>query len=138
MLVRDAYAAAEAVRRRELSATELIDEALVQIEPVTADLIRAGEGKTARKYLDALHERAAYTWCHLCYPANLTGQPAISLPTGFGDDGLPVGPRIMGRRFDETTLLAVPAAFERLAPWGGQVPPLRRESDGSTTQTAGQ
>jgi Asp-tRNA(Asn)/Glu-tRNA(Gln) amidotransferase A subunit family amidase len=119
MLVRDAYAAAEAVRRRELSATELVDEALVQIEPVTADLIRAGEGKTAREYLDAL-------------------QPAISLPTGFGDDDLPVGLQIMGRRFDETTLLAVAAAFERLAPWAGQVPPLRRESDRSTTRTAGQ
>jgi Asp-tRNA(Asn)/Glu-tRNA(Gln) amidotransferase A subunit family amidase len=160
----------------------LLERSPSLIEPVTADLIRAGEGKTAREYLDALHERAAYTrawleffeefdllitpmmqmtafpigvlgpgevdgvpvdpffddWCHLCYPANLTGQPAISLPTGFGDDGLPIGLQIMGRRFDETTLLAVAAAFERLAPWAGQVPPLGRESDRSTTQTAGQ
>jgi Asp-tRNA(Asn)/Glu-tRNA(Gln) amidotransferase A subunit family amidase len=32
-------------------------------------------------------------WCSLMLPANLTGQPAISIPMGFGDDGLPVGCR---------------------------------------------
>ena len=57
-------------------------------------------------------------WCHLCYPANLTGQPAISLPIGFGDDGLPVGLQIIGRRFEETTLLSFAAACERLPLFG--------------------
>jgi Asp-tRNA(Asn)/Glu-tRNA(Gln) amidotransferase A subunit family amidase len=63
-------------------------------------------------------------WCHLCYPANLTGLPAISLPNGVGDDGLPVGLQIMGPRFGEPTLLAAAAAWERLAPWADAVPPL--------------
>ena len=57
-------------------------------------------------------------WCHLCYPPNLTGQPAISLPIGFGDDGLPVGLQVIGRRFEETTLLSFAAACERLPLFG--------------------
>jgi Asp-tRNA(Asn)/Glu-tRNA(Gln) amidotransferase A subunit family amidase len=56
-------------------------------------------------------------WCSLMLPANLTGQPAISVPMGFGDDGLPVGLQVMGRRFDDATVIALAAAFERAAPW---------------------
>jgi Asp-tRNA(Asn)/Glu-tRNA(Gln) amidotransferase A subunit family amidase len=63
-------------------------------------------------------------WCHLCYPANLTGQPAISLPNGLGDDGLPVAIQLTGRRFDEETVLRAAAAWERLAPWADAAPPV--------------
>jgi Asp-tRNA(Asn)/Glu-tRNA(Gln) amidotransferase A subunit family amidase len=56
-------------------------------------------------------------WCSLMLPANLTGQPAISIPMGFGDDGLPVGLQVMGRRYDDATVMALAAAFERAAPW---------------------
>ena len=38
-------------------------------------------------------------WCTFCLPANLTGQPVDLGPAGFGDDGLPVGLQIIGRRF---------------------------------------
>jgi Asp-tRNA(Asn)/Glu-tRNA(Gln) amidotransferase A subunit family amidase len=62
-------------------------------------------------------------WCTLVLPANLTGQPAISLPMGFGDDGLPAGLQIMGRRFDDATVLTLAAAFERAAPWKDHTPP---------------
>jgi Asp-tRNA(Asn)/Glu-tRNA(Gln) amidotransferase A subunit family amidase len=55
-------------------------------------------------------------WCSLMLPANLTGQPAISIPMGFGDDGLPVGLQVMGRRFDDATVLTLAAAFEQAAP----------------------
>jgi aspartyl-tRNA(Asn)/glutamyl-tRNA(Gln) amidotransferase subunit A len=63
-------------------------------------------------------------WCSLVLPANLTGQPAISIPMGFGDDGLPVGMQVMGRRFDDATVLRLAAAFERAAPWTDWRPPL--------------
>jgi Asp-tRNA(Asn)/Glu-tRNA(Gln) amidotransferase A subunit family amidase len=56
-------------------------------------------------------------WCNLCYPANLAHQPAISVPCGFGADGLPVGLQITGRRFDDARVLAAAAAWERVAPW---------------------
>ncbi|MFT7621615.1 MAG: aspartyl-tRNA(Asn)/glutamyl-tRNA(Gln) amidotransferase subunit A [Myxococcota bacterium] len=46
--------------------------------------------------------------------ANLAGIPAISVPCGKGDDGLPVGLQLMGRSFDERMVLRVAAAHERL------------------------
>lgn len=46
-------------------------------------------------------------------PLDATGHPAISVPAGFVD-GLPVGMMIMGKRFDDATVLKVAAAFEAL------------------------
>ena len=67
-------------------------------------------------------------WCSLVLPANLTGQPAISVPMGFGDGGLPVGLQVMGRRFDDATVLRLAAAYERVAPWWQYSPPAAGES----------
>jgi aspartyl-tRNA(Asn)/glutamyl-tRNA(Gln) amidotransferase subunit A len=63
-------------------------------------------------------------WCNLCYPANITNQPAISVPAGFGADGLPVGLQITGRRFEDARVLAAAAAWESLAPWHPGRPPI--------------
>jgi Asp-tRNA(Asn)/Glu-tRNA(Gln) amidotransferase A subunit family amidase len=54
-------------------------------------------------------------WCTLCIPANLTGQPAASVPIGTDEDGLPIGLQIIGRRWEDLTVLAAAAAVERLA-----------------------
>jgi len=43
---------------------------------------------------------------------DLTGQPAISLPCGLTEEGLPVGLQLVGRRFDERTVLRAAHAFE--------------------------
>jgi aspartyl-tRNA(Asn)/glutamyl-tRNA(Gln) amidotransferase subunit A len=45
---------------------------------------------------------------------SLTGLPALSVPCGFDDAGLPIGMQIIGRPYAEATLLAVAAAFQRL------------------------
>lgn len=63
-------------------------------------------------------------WMPFTYPFNITGQPAASLPCGWTDDGLPVGLQIIGRRFDDVTVLRAAAAFERVLPWAGRRPPL--------------
>ena len=60
-------------------------------------------------------------WC-LTYPINFTGHPAASIPAGFTDNGLPVGLQIIGRRFDDETVLAASGAFERERPWHGEYP----------------
>ena len=52
--------------------------------------------------------------------ANLTGLPALSLPCGRDDHGLPVGLQLVGRAFDEQTLLGLGAMLER------ELPPLVR------------
>ena len=54
---------------------------------------------------------------------NLTGQPAASVPCGFTRAGLPIGLQVVGRRFDDATVLRVSAALEALHPWAAARPP---------------
>ena len=56
-------------------------------------------------------------WCALALPANLTGCPATAVPTGLDEDGLPLGMQVMGQRAADALVLAVAAAYERLAPF---------------------
>jgi aspartyl-tRNA(Asn)/glutamyl-tRNA(Gln) amidotransferase subunit A len=65
-----------------------------------------------------------YAWIPFTYPFNMTGQPASSVPCGFTKDGLPIGLQIVGRRFDDVTVLRASAAFERARPWAQHRPPL--------------
>jgi amidase len=56
------------------------------------------------------------------YPFNISGQPALSLPLGWSNDGLPIGVQIVGLPFAETTILALAAEIERAAPWRSKYP----------------
>ena len=55
--------------------------------------------------------------------ANLAGLPGISVPCGFAKEGVPIGFQLMGRMFDEATLLRVADAYERRTDWHRQSPP---------------
>lgn len=57
-------------------------------------------------------------------PANLAGLPAISIPCGFSKEGLPIGIQIIGKPFDEATVLRVASRFEQLTPYHTQLPKL--------------
>ncbi len=46
-------------------------------------------------------------------PASLAGLPAISLPSGFSREGLPLGVQILGPRFGEENVFAAAGALER-------------------------
>ncbi len=56
-------------------------------------------------------------------PFNLTGLPAISLPCGLTESGLPIGLQIAGLAFDEAGILAVARAYEAASDWQGRRPP---------------
>jgi Asp-tRNA(Asn)/Glu-tRNA(Gln) amidotransferase A subunit family amidase len=59
----------------------------------------------------------------LCYPFNYSGQPAISVPAGWTESGLPVGLQIVGRRLEDALVLRAAAAFEQRRPWAARRPP---------------
>ena len=55
---------------------------------------------------------------------NLTGHPALAVPNGMSSGGLPLSLQIVGRFWDEKTVLRVGAAFERATDWHTRRPPL--------------
>ena len=57
-------------------------------------------------------------------PFNLSGHPSCSVPCGFTDGGLPIGMQIVGRPFDEATVLRAADAFQRLTDFHGRHPVL--------------
>ena len=57
-------------------------------------------------------------------PWNLTGSPALSLPYGMSTSGLPIGVQLVGRHFDETTVLRAALALEESSEIRGLRPPL--------------
>jgi aspartyl-tRNA(Asn)/glutamyl-tRNA(Gln) amidotransferase subunit A len=68
--------------------------------PSTFGGVRAGAGNNGK----------------LTFPANLHGNPAISIPAGFVD-GLPVGLQVVSRHFTEQLLLEIALHVERNRPW---------------------
>lgn len=57
-------------------------------------------------------------------PFNLTGHPALAVPAGFDAAGLPLSLQLVGRRFDEATLLRIGHAYETACHWSRARPPL--------------
>jgi len=57
--------------------------------------------------------------------ASLAGIPAISIPCGFSQHGLPIGLQIMGRPFEEETVLRVARAYELVTNWRKKRPTIR-------------
>ena len=57
-------------------------------------------------------------------PVNLAGLPAISLPCGFTQDGLPIGLQVITKAFDEETLLRLAYAFEQNTDWHKRKPKM--------------
>ncbi len=56
--------------------------------------------------------------------ANMSGQPAISLPLHWTPEGLPVGVQLIGRYADEATLFRLAAQLEAACPWRSRIPPV--------------
>ena len=59
-----------------------------------------------------------------CRPFDVWGIPAISVPCGFSNAGLPIGLMIAGPRFSEGRVLALAHAYEQATEWHLRKPPL--------------
>ncbi len=67
-------------------------------------------------------EVSSGAWSPYTHIFNLSGHPAASIPCGWSRDGLPIGMQIIGKRFDEVTVLQVSKTFEEIAPWQDKRP----------------
>jgi amidase len=105
------------------NAAREIVQALIPFDAVLTPTLahpapRIGELPSSR---DAYVEEAL-AWLPFTFPFNSTGQPACSVPNGFSEAGLPIGLQIVGRPYDEPTVVALAAAFEEARPWSHQRP----------------
>ncbi|QBF30819.1 amidase [Thalassococcus sp. S3] len=73
-------------------------------------------GITAQEYYDHLFALFPY-----CAQFNMTGQPALSVPMGLVD-GLPTGAQLVGRMYDEASILQLAGQLEEARPWAGRRP----------------
>ena len=98
---------------------------MVEMEPLYARFdafVTAGMGEAPR--LTDYRSVSFWQKPSLLTAWNVTGQPVLSLPNGFGRNGLPLGMQIVGRPFGETTILRVGHAYESATEWHTRRPPL--------------
>jgi len=62
------------------------------------------------------------TWHAFALPFNISWNPAASIPCGWNKEGLPIGMQIVGKLWDESTVLQVSKAFEEISPWQNKKP----------------
>ena len=63
-------------------------------------------------------------WTAYQYPFNLHGHPALTIPWGFGTDGLPTALQIVGPWGSETDILRLGGMLEQARPWAQHRPPV--------------
>jgi amidase len=86
-------------------------------EPAVPAGVMEGRGATATYFWES-------GWVPFTVLWNVSGQPAASVPAGFSSQGLPLAVQIVGRPYDESTLLSLAAQIEAERPWSDRLPPV--------------
>ncbi len=95
------------IRQDFLNAFEKVDALLTPVAPTPAFALGEKVNDPLQMYLSDI-----YT-----IPVNLAGTCAMSLPCGFSAKGLPIGLQLIGKPFDEATILSTAFAFEQATEW---------------------
>lgn len=101
---------------------ELFAQVDVLVSPTTAIPAPPAGAKRVNSGEHSILVRPALT--RFTRLANVTGLPAITVPCGFDEAGLPIGLQIIARAFDESTVLRVAHAYERATNWSARRPPI--------------
>ena len=104
------YLRAQRVRAR------LLREVNAILEKVDA-LIFPGQAAPAVRFEDVPMKSVMPTSGRFTAPWNLLGLPAVVVPCGVSADGMPVSIQIVGRAFDDATVLRIARAYERATEW---------------------
>lgn len=88
-------------------------------EPITAPPILATEVEIGERTVGTVGALTQYT-----RPYNISGTPAISVPCGFSQAGMPIGLQLAGRAFDEVAVLRAAHAYEQATGWHTRRPPV--------------
>jgi aspartyl-tRNA(Asn)/glutamyl-tRNA(Gln) amidotransferase subunit A len=118
------YVQAQRVRARiRHSLRGVFEKVDVLVSPtgvLTASRIGQTDFKLGRRSVPVLSVMARIT----CI-ANLTGEPAVSVPCGFTKAGMPAGLQIQGPKMSDMTVLAVAHAYEQATGWTSKTPDLQ-------------
>jgi len=107
---------------------------LAEIEPLYANydvLVTATAGGPAPR-LESWRTIEFWRRASLTTPFNVTGGPALAQCIGFSSNGLPLSMQVVGRPFDDATVLSVAHAYEKATPWREQRPQLDPAGEFST------
>ena len=102
-----------------LAAVSGVDAVIAPVAPVAAPTIAESDVGNSPDAEAVIQRLTRFT-----RPVNYLGLPSLALPAGFTRDGLPVGMQLIGRPFDEATLLGIGAAFQRATDFHDRVPEL--------------
>ena len=78
---------------------------------------------TGRRRSPADRMDTYHRWMEVVIPATMSGCPAISVPVGFGGNGLPMGMQIVGRNRGELAVLQLAHAYDEATGWVRRKPP---------------
>jgi aspartyl-tRNA(Asn)/glutamyl-tRNA(Gln) amidotransferase subunit A len=104
-------------RRRELVAE--LDRAMADL-----DLLITASAPSEAPPIDDVPKFAILERPSLTIAFNVTGSPAMSVCCGFTDTGLPLSFQIVGKRFDDASVLRAAHAYEQATPWRDRRPNL--------------
>lgn len=117
-------------RMRNLFNAHRLDALLTPTIPIpTAPIDRLSQGIEP-----GADETPMAAYIHHTFSANVTGQPALSVPCGFTSAELPIGFQLLGRPFEEATLFRAARAYERTASWPTRSPILAEARGASTSR----